>query len=166
MNVLYAFIIAKDPVEKVQKDLLTEIDDEEKMQFAIALIHKVIDNEEHLDKLIELRVKHWEYERVALLDKILMRMALAELLYFPEIPPKVSINEAIEIAKEYSTRSSGKFVNGVLDTVYINIKKDGGMDKKGRGLLDLKKKPEAEPEVVIEEKRKGKVYSKKKPNAQ
>ena len=60
MNVLYAFIIAKDPVEKVQKDLLTEIDDEEKMQFAIALIHKVIDNEEHLDKLIELRVKHWE----------------------------------------------------------------------------------------------------------
>lgn len=60
--------------------------------------------------------------RIALIDKILLRMAICELLYFPDIPPKVSINEAIEIAKEFSTAGSGKFINGILDAILSDEK--------------------------------------------
>jgi len=67
-------------------------------------------------------------------------MGLSEILYFPEIPPKVSINESIEIAKDYCTKSSGKFVNGILDAILTDLKNDDKLNKRGRGLLDLKKK--------------------------
>lgn len=140
MNVLYAYEISKDPIEKVKTDLLTDFDDDEKFNFACNLITKFIENQKHLDEIVEAKVAHWEYERIAMLDKIIMKMAIAEILYFPEIPPKVSINEAIEIAKEYCTRSSGGFVNGILDSVFIELKNSGKLEKKGRGLLELKKK--------------------------
>jgi N utilization substance protein B len=67
-------------------------------------------------------------------------MGVAELLYFPDIPPKVSINEAIDISKEYCTRNSGKFVNGILDAVLDELKKDNKINKTGRGLINVKKK--------------------------
>lgn len=73
--------------------------------------------------------------RIALIDKILLRMAICELLYFTDIPPKVSINEAIEIAKIYSTAGSGKFINGILDTI-LSEEKLGSLNKTGRGLVD------------------------------
>ncbi|MCK7526701.1 MAG: transcription antitermination protein NusB [Ignavibacteriales bacterium] len=71
-----------------------------------------------------------------LLDRILLRMGICEIPFFPDIPPKVSINESIEIAKDYSTSSSGKFINGILDAILDDLKKDDKLNKKGRGLLE------------------------------
>lgn len=140
MQVLYAHEISKDPVEKVKKDLLPEIKEEESAAFVNDLISKTLENEAQLDEMILQNVVNWELERMALIDKILLRMGITELLYFPEIPPKVSINEAIDIAKEYCTRNSGKFVNGILDAVLEDLKKNNTLNKTGRGLLNLKKK--------------------------
>jgi N utilization substance protein B len=71
-----------------------------------------------------------------LIDKVLLRIGICELIYFPDIPPKVSINETIEIAKEYSTARSGKFINGILDAILSELKETGKLNKTGRGLVD------------------------------
>jgi N utilization substance protein B len=89
--------------------------------YAVRLLTHIECYKEQLDELIRSKVEKWEFSRIATIDKIVMRMATAELLYFPDIPPKVSINEAIEIAKKYSTDKSGKFVNGILDAIYNDI---------------------------------------------
>ena len=140
LQVLYAHVISKDPIEKVKNDLLGEIKEEDRIEFASELIDKVLKNSAKLDKMIKDKIENWEFERIALVDKIILKMGLSEILYFPEIPPKVSINEAIEIAKEYCTKSSGKFVNGILDAILTDLKNENKLNKSGRGLLDLKKK--------------------------
>lgn len=142
MQVLYASEIAKEPLDKVKGDLLTDITDEDSVNFSNNLIEKVTENIPMLDEFIVKKVENWEFERIAIVDKIILRMGIAELLYFPDIPPKVSINEAIDIAKDFCTKNSGKFVNGVLDAVLDELKKDNKLEKSGRGLLDLKKKKE------------------------
>ncbi len=139
MQVLYAYEISKDPIEKVKKDLLTELDDIEKYNFAFELTDNVVRNVNMLDEYIKAKVANWEFDRIALIDKILLRMSISELLFFPEIPPKVSINEAIDIAKEYSTAKSGQFVNGILDSLLNDFIKENKIKKQGRGLLDIKK---------------------------
>ena len=117
MQVLYAHLIGGEPVNKVKEDLLVSVKGEDNIEFANNLIDYVLENETLIDEYILGKVVNWELERMALIDHIVMRMAIAELLYFPDIPPKVSINEAIDISKEYCTRNSGKFVNGILDAV-------------------------------------------------
>lgn len=144
LEVLYAYQIAKDHIDKVKKDLLAEITDLEKYNFASELIDAVLKNQRVIDTMITERIRNWEYDRVAILDKIILRLAIAEILYFPEIPPKVSINEAIELAKIYCSDKSPTFVNGVLDAVLNNLKKENKLNKKGRGLLDFKKKADEE----------------------
>jgi transcription antitermination protein NusB len=140
LQALYAYEIAKDPIEKVKKDILSDLEDKEKYKFASDLIDNVLKNVDSLDKMIIGKIENWEFERIALIDKLVLRMGLAEMLYFPEIPPKVSINESIEIAKNFCTNQSGKFVNGILDSILNDLKKDNTLNKQGRGLLDLKKK--------------------------
>lgn len=142
MQVLYASEIAQEPLEKIKGDLLTDINDEDSINFSSELIDRVSQNVPMLDEFIVKKVENWEFERIAIVDKIILRMGIAELLYFPDIPPKVSINEAIDIAKDFCTKNSGKFVNGVLDAVLDELKKDNKLNKSGRGLLDLKKKNE------------------------
>ncbi len=142
MQVLYASEIAQEPLEKIKGDLLTDINDEDGKNFSSELIDRVSQNIPMLDEFIVKKVENWEFERIAIVDKIILRMGIAELLYFPDIPPKVSINEAIDIAKDFCTKNSGKFVNGVLDAVLDELKKDNKLNKSGRGLLDLKKKNE------------------------
>lgn len=144
LEVLYAYQIAKDHIDKVKKDLLAEITDLEKYNFASELIDAVLKNQRVIDSMITERIRNWEYDRVAILDKIILRLAIAEILYFPEIPPKVSINEAIELAKLYCSDKSPTFVNGVLDAVLNNLRKENKLNKKGRGLLDFKKKADEE----------------------
>ena len=75
-----------------------------------------------LDREIKLKLENWEFNRVAMIDRIILRMALVELLYFKEIPPEVTINEAIELAKTFSTEHSWKFINGILDAIFIKLK--------------------------------------------
>ncbi|MBK8552504.1 MAG: transcription antitermination factor NusB [Ignavibacteria bacterium] len=140
MQTLFAHEMSQEPIKKVKADLLTEIKEEENIEFANNLIDYVLKNEKLLDSYILDKVVNWELERMALVDKIVLRMGVAELLYFPEIPPKVSINEAIDISKEYCTRNSGKFVNGILDAVLDELKRDNKLVKSGRGLVNFKRK--------------------------
>jgi len=136
LQILYAYEINKEGHKTTLDFLLEDITDVADREFAIELILKVIKNIDILDKKIKERVANWEMNRIALIDKILLRMGICELLFFPDIPPKVSINESIEIAKEYSTARSGKFINGILDAILSELKETGNLNKKGRGLVD------------------------------
>lgn len=109
---------------------------EEEKKFAIQLLIKTIQNNEELTAIIEPNLKNWEMDRVAVLDLILMKLAVSELKYFPTIPVKVSINEYIDISKLYSTPKSKDFVNGVLDKVKNGLLEQGGIKKQGRGLME------------------------------
>ena len=82
------------------------------------------DNRDDFDKKISQRLKNWELKRIAVIDKVILRMALSEIFYFEDIPPEVSINEAIELAKKFSTARSSKFINGVLDAIYRKYKRE------------------------------------------
>jgi N utilization substance protein B len=93
----------------------------DKWEFAKILLTTVLEKEEHLETLIVPKLKNWDAERIAALDMIIMRMGVAEFLYFETIPPKVTINEYIDIAKEYSTQQSGQFVNGILDNIHKEL---------------------------------------------
>ena len=76
-----------------------------------------------IDKLIKNRSKNWDFDRITLVDKLILRMALVEMMYMDEIPPKVSIAEGVEIAKQFSTEDSSSFINGILDAVYNEMVK-------------------------------------------
>ena len=80
-----------------------------------------IDKKDYLSEVIKPKLKNWDPERIAMLDMILMQLGVCELLYFETIPPKVTINEYIDIAKEYSTEQSGHFVNGILDNIHKEL---------------------------------------------
>ncbi|HEX2535852.1 MAG TPA: transcription antitermination factor NusB [Chitinophagaceae bacterium] len=93
----------------------------DKWEFAKTLLTTTLEKSEHLESFIVPRLKNWDAERIALLDMILMKMGVAEFLYFETIPPKVTINEYIDLAKEYSTQQSGQFVNGILDNIHKEL---------------------------------------------
>ncbi|HKC34532.1 MAG TPA: transcription antitermination factor NusB [Chitinophagaceae bacterium] len=101
----------------------------EKKDFAANLLKTVYEKSEHLQTLIIPKLKNWDPERIALLDMILMKMGVAEFLFFETIPPKVTINEYIDLAKEYSTPQSGQFVNGILDNIHKELVSQGKMQK-------------------------------------
>jgi len=101
----------------------------DKAQFAKALLQTVIEKTEHLQSIIVPKLKNWDPERIAHLDMVLMKMGVAEFLYFETIPPKVTINEYIDLAKEYSTPQSGQFVNGILDNIHKELVQQGKMQK-------------------------------------
>ncbi len=134
---LYAWEVSRNPLEGVLEEVSEKgKKDGEIVVFASDLLSKTVKHKETLDKDVDLVVENWEYERIALVDRLIIRMALCELLYFDEIPPKVTINEAIELAKEYSTAQSGRFVNGILDSLYQKFKSENKIKKKGRGLVE------------------------------
>ena len=123
LQALYAFEMNGEGLDDLIEGILTDIANESDKEFGETLIYKVVANRDKLDEMIKSKVANWEMDRIALIDRLLLRMAIAEFLFFPDIPPKVSINEAIEIAKEYSTAKSGKFVNGILDSILSELKK-------------------------------------------
>jgi len=87
------------------------------IDFAKGLIDKTVEHLSEVDDMIKSILENWEWNRVCAMDKAILGIAVTELLYFPENPPKVVINEALEIAKEYSTEKSDKFINGILDRI-------------------------------------------------
>lgn len=101
----------------------------EKEKFATDLLQTVIEKEEYLLEFIKPKLKNWDPERIALLDMIIMKMGLSEFLYFETIPPKVTINEYIDLAKEYSTEQSGHFINGILDNIHKELLLEGKLKK-------------------------------------
>jgi len=118
---------------KLMPLLKDEKDDEE---FMSTLFRKTILYREQFSELIDKHTKNWELERIANMDMLLMQMALAEILYIPNVPVKASLNEYIDISKEYSTPNSKTFVNGVLDKIIAELKRDNKIVKAGRGLKD------------------------------
>jgi transcription antitermination protein NusB len=108
----------------------------DKWNFAKNLTLTVMEKREHLETLIFPKLKNWDSERIAALDMIIMKMGVAEFLYFDTIPPKVTINEYIDIAKDYSTEQSGQFVNGILDNIHKELVQQDKMHK-----TDFQKKP-------------------------
>ena len=94
---------------------------EEKWKFAKDLLLTTREKSDYALELIKPKLKNWDFERIATLDMILMQMGVCEFLYFETIPPKVTINEYIDIAKEYSTQQSGQFVNGILDSIHKDL---------------------------------------------
>jgi N utilization substance protein B len=99
-----------------------QVEDQRYLNFSLKLVEKVRKGSKKIDQLIVRRSEKWDFARIAIVDKLILRIAIAELLFFDDIPPKVTINEAIEIAKRYSTDNSSRFVNGVLDGIYSDIK--------------------------------------------
>lgn len=118
--------------------LITPDDEGEDLmsQFVLKLFRKTVINNQEYEKLIAERAQNWELERIALLDIILIKMALAEFTEFESIPIKVTINEYIEISKEYSTPRSRQFINGLLDKMATDLKLNGRIKKVGRGLAE------------------------------
>lgn len=110
--------------------LLPEFKDEEDREFAIRLFRRSILNGEEYREVIESNIRNWEMERLALMDIIIMQVAMAEMLSFPNIPLTVTVNEYVELAKNYSTHKSGSFVNGTLDGVIQTLQEQGKLLKK------------------------------------
>jgi N utilization substance protein B len=137
LQALYAYELSREPIDQIIETVVGDLSKQpEAFAFARLLILKVIDTTKELDDLIRSRIEHWEFSRLAVIDRIILRMGICEILYFDDIPPKVSINEAIEIAREFSTDKSDKFVNGVLDSILDDLRKSDRLKKTGRGLVD------------------------------
>lgn len=112
--------------------LFKDTDDE---KYAVDLFRKTLLNRSLISKEIEMKTKNWDSDRIAKVDYVLLQMAISELKNFPSIPVKVTINEYLEIAKEYSTPKSSIFINGILDKLVKEYDADGKLNKIGRGLL-------------------------------
>ncbi|MGM9478719.1 transcription antitermination factor NusB [Pedobacter sp. GSP4] len=120
------------------KNKLTEISADwvEDSKFVQDLFVHTLQNDAKYQEMIADRTKNWESERIALMDTILMKMAICELLNFPSIPVKVTINEYLELSKDYSTPKSNSFINGILDKILGDLKKNNTIKKIGRGLIE------------------------------
>lgn len=118
---------------KMQPLLKDEKDD---LEFMSTLFNKTIIYHQQFKELIDKHTQNWEVERIANMDMLLMEMALAEILYLPNVPVKASLNEYIDISKEYSTPNSKTFVNGVLDKIIAELKREDKINKTGRGLKE------------------------------
>jgi N utilization substance protein B len=124
-------------VTGLQLEPLTD-DWEEDELFLTTLFQQSLQNDTEYEQLLAEQLQNWDVDRVAILDRIILKLAVCELLSFPNIPIKVTINEYIELAKAYSTPKSGKFVNGILDNLSEKLMASGRLRKSGRGLLDNK----------------------------
>ena len=125
----------QDKLPTLLKNDLTD-DPDEDIEFVKLLFRKTIINSQQYLDLIESKVQNWEMERIAIMDIILLKMAIVELLEFPSVPIKVTLNEYIELAKLYSTPKSKIFVNGILDKLIVDLKDENKIKKTGRGLLE------------------------------
>jgi len=124
LNVLVQNFLAKPTTFNFQ-----ELISREKWHFAKSLLETTIEKKETAQEYIKPKLKNWDPERIAVLDMILMRMGVCEFLFFETIPPKVTINEYIDLAKEYSTPQSGQFVNGILDNIHKDLVRENKMHK-------------------------------------
>ncbi len=141
LQALYAYELAKEPLPRVIDYVFRDLTVQKAaLELACSLLEIVVEHQEKVDTIIRDKVENWDFNRIALIDKLILRMSICELMFFEDIPPKVTINEAIEIAKRFSTENSGKFINGVLDSILIELKSSGQLKKSGRGLVEVSAK--------------------------
>lgn len=120
------------------KEFIRDFTEEDKLTFTFGeqLLTKTYNNDLEILEIIKPMLQNWDADRVATIDMISLKMATAELLYFPTIPTKVTINEYVDVSKMYSTDKSKEFVNGILDRLMKHLKEDGLIRKEGRGLIE------------------------------
>jgi len=125
LQALYAIEVGKETKSKALKDILKrESRNHDAKNFITELFNVSLSNREWCEDQIKSRLNNWEFKRVAVLDRLLLIVAIAEIFFIDTVPPKVSISEAIQIAKRYSTEDSSAFVNGVLDNIYKSVAKE------------------------------------------
>ncbi len=124
LQILYQFEMNPGELEQVIADYWAQNPDfeEEVREFANRLARGTSENRKEIDSIIQKAADNWELERMAVVDRNIMRFAVFELIFCEDIPPKVTINEAVNIAKKFSQEESGKFVNGVLDKINHSVK--------------------------------------------
>ena len=120
MQALYALEINNGFPQDVLELCDDSFNNSENDIYTRELFNCVVEKQSWADDLISQCLENWEYGRVAILDKILLRMGVSEIYHIDDVPPKVSISEMVEIAKVYSTEESSSFINGILDTIYKN----------------------------------------------
>lgn len=137
----FAVIMVEKTIKRIREDqeqtvcLLPLFKNEEDEKFASGLLRNALLKDSEIRQMIDKNTTNWEIERIALMDTLVMQLAIAEILVFPEIPVKVTLNEYIEIAKYYCTAKSSTFINGILDKVVKELKGLGMFEKAGRGLI-------------------------------
>ena len=125
LQALYAIEVGKETKSKALKDILKrESRNHDAKNFITELFNVSLSNREWCEDQIKSRLNNWEFKRVAILDRLLLIVAIAEIFFIDTVPPKVSISEAIQIAKKYSTEDSSAFVNGILDNIYKSVAKE------------------------------------------
>jgi N utilization substance protein B len=139
MQALYAFTLGGGDAPHILNTLVKPglQEDATVLRFAESLFLRTLDLADEADLLISRHADNWDLARIALIDRILLHMAVCEFLGFEDIPPKVTINEAIDIAKRYSTDKSGQFINGILDATLLDLQQQGRLKKSGRGLVGM-----------------------------
>tara|TARA_R110000868_G_scaffold304437_17_gene565312 strand:+ start:45243 stop:45707 length:465 start_codon:yes stop_codon:yes gene_type:complete len=135
---IYAYKQSGDAVQHIADSIIKETlsSEKEARRFAEKLFFRTLEHETEFNELVTSQIQNWDINRLAMIDLIVLKMALCEFIYFEEIPTKVTINEAIEIVKKYSTAKSGRFVNGILDASLLELNKNGKIKKTGRGLIE------------------------------
>ncbi len=138
LKAIYALEQSHDSLEHVIETILKPDlkADAKILTFAESLFLRTVRDAKPLDEIIKGLAVNWDINRIALIDKIAIRIALTEMMTFSDIPVKVTINEAIELGKKYSTEKSGRFINGVLDAAASKLKDEGKIKKSGAGLIE------------------------------
>ena len=148
MQALYAVLLGGQDSQFVYENLLKDMwwslrqrslhqpERDTDSQYLLDLFYGSLKHRTEFEELIVPKLEHWDLERIAWVDRIILLMGLYEILYCPEIPVKVSINEYLDIAKEYSTDKSSQFVNGILDAIHIELSSSERIRKVGRGQIN------------------------------
>ena len=145
LQALYAYQASGDSADHVLATLIRPVfeDDRTYLRFAERLFLKSADARAEADVLIDKHIENWDLSRLAQTDRLVLWMAVTELLYFEDIPPKVTLNEAVEVARAFGTDKSAAFVNGVLDAVLRELREADRINKSGRGLVETTPRSDA-----------------------
>lgn len=137
MQLLYALEFSGNSVANVLRDLMPESKEPHPaVSFTRKLVEKAYSSREELDDYIKRYSANWKFSRIAIVDLVVMRIAICEFLYFYDVPPKVTIDEAIELVKQYSTLKSSGYINGILDAILLELKDQDKLPKTGRGMIE------------------------------
>jgi len=135
VNTLIVKMLSKISEKNIDAVLIPSLyKNKEDREYGLELMQKVILNDEELTQIIDEKTPNWDKERIADIDMIILKMGISEFLYFPSIPERATINEYLEVSKEYSTPKSSLFINGILDKLVKEFSTSGKLNKTGRGL--------------------------------
>lgn len=148
LQVLYAIELSKSSLSAVFQDLMPKCENPPPaVFFAKKIIEKTFQERNEFDGYIRRHSANWRYERIAVIDLLILRIAICEFIHFFDVPPKVTIDEALELAKRFSTHKSSGYINGILDAVLIELKEKNLVAKSGRGTLDRQSRKKTEQNI-------------------